>query len=246
MHEVSTAAGGFNGSWIFQDLAYFQQQTPFQLSLNAVPNTTTSIVPTVTVNVVDAGLYIQDDWRVRPNFTLSYGLRFETQNDIHDHGDFAPRLALAWGIGGGGKNAPKTVLRAGFGLFYDRFGEDDVLQATRFNGVTQLQYIAQAQAPPPRTKDDPNPPQPAIPGVTYPNIPSQSDLQSSSPTLLSDRSAAALPVHISVGGHAGAAAHESREPYSVVLEFARLRSAVYPKHQCTHPNRDFHLSDRRQ
>ena len=64
------------------------------------------------MNVVDVGLYIQDDWRVRPNFTLSYGLRFETQNDIHDHGDFAPRLALAWGIGGGGKNAPKTVLRA--------------------------------------------------------------------------------------------------------------------------------------
>lgn len=182
VHEVSTAAGGFNGSWIFQDLGYFQQQTPFQLSLNAVPNTTTSIVPTVTVNVVDAGLYIQDDWRVRTNFTLSYGLRFETQNDIHDHGDFAPRLALAWGIGGGGKNAPKTVLRAGVGLFYDRFSEGDVLQATRFDGLTQLQYIAQAQAPPPRTKDDPNPPQPAIPGVTYPNIPSQSDLQSSSPT----------------------------------------------------------------
>jgi uncharacterized membrane protein YgcG len=182
VHEVSTAAGGFNGSWIFQDLGYFQQQTPFQLSLNAVPNTTTSIVPTVTVNVVDVGLYIQDDWRVRPNFTLSYGLRFETQNDIHDHGDFAPRLALAWGIGGGGKNAPKTVLRAGVGLFYDRFSEGDVLQATRFDGLTQLQYIAQAQAPPPRTKDDPNPPQPPIPGVTYPNIPSQSDLQSSSPT----------------------------------------------------------------
>jgi hypothetical protein len=171
-HEVSTEAGGFNGTWVFQDLAFFQQQQPFQFSLNAVPNATAQIIPTVTVNVVDAGLYIQDDWRVRPNFTLSYGLRFETQNAIHDHGDFAPRVALAWGIGGGGKTAAKTVLRAGFGLFYDRFEEGDVLQATRLNGETQLQYVAQASQPG----------QP-IPNVFYPDIPTQAQLQSSSPTL---------------------------------------------------------------
>jgi len=183
VHEVSTEAGGFNGSWGFQDLGYFQAGTPVQFSLNAVPTAATSVIPTVTVNVIDAGLYIQDDWRVRPNFTLSYGLRFETQNEINDHADFAPRVALAWGIGGGGKNAPKTVLRAGIGLFYDRFSESNVMQATRLNGVTQLQYLAQAKAAPPRTPDDPNPAQPPIPGVTYPQIPSQGDLQSSSPTL---------------------------------------------------------------
>src|SRR5215470_10205270 len=183
VHEVSTEAEGFNGSWGFQDLGYFQAGTPVQFSLNAVPTAATSVIPTVTVNVIDAGLYIQDDWRVRPNFTLSYGLRFETQNEINDHADFAPRVALAWGIGGGGKNAPKTVLRAGIGLFYDRFSESNVMQATRLNGVTQLQYLAQAKAAPPRTRDDPNPVQPPIPGVTYPQIPSQADLQSSSPTL---------------------------------------------------------------
>jgi hypothetical protein len=178
VHDVSTEAGGFNASWVFQDLTVFQQRLPFQFSINAVPNATTAIIPTVTVNVVDAGLYVQDDWRVRPNFTLSYGLRFETQNAIHDHGDFAPRVALAWGIGGDGKAAPKTVLRAGVGLFYDRFEEADVLQATRLNGETQLQYIA--QAPPPPTPDAPQPP---IPGVVYPTIPTQDQLQSSSPTL---------------------------------------------------------------
>ena len=176
--EVSTEAGGFNGTWVFQDLTLFRQQQPFQFSLNAVPKATTQIIPTVTVNVVDAGLYIQDDWRVRPNFTLSYGLRFETQNAIHDRGDFAPRVALAWGLGGGGKTAAKTVLRAGFGLFYDRFEEGDVLQATRLNGVTQLQYVAQAPLP-----ETPGGAQPPIPGVTYPTIPTQGDLQSSSPTL---------------------------------------------------------------
>ncbi len=97
--------------------------------------------PTVRVNWFDAGLYAQDDWRVRPNLTLSYGLRFETQNNLSDHADLAPRLGVAWGIGGTQKNPPKTVLRAGFGLFYDRFGSDLVAQQQRLNGLIQQKFI---------------------------------------------------------------------------------------------------------
>jgi len=81
---------------------------------------------------------------MRPNVTLSYGLRFETQNAIHDHSDWAPRVAIAWGIDGNGKNAAKTVLRAGYGIFYDRFGESSVLNANRLNGLTQQQFIVGA------------------------------------------------------------------------------------------------------
>ena len=97
--------------------------------------------PLVNVGVVDAGLYVQDDWRVRPNFTLSYGLRFETQNQIHDHGDWAPRLSFAWGVGRANNPSPKTVLRAGFGIFYDRFSYNLIEQAERLNGITQQQSI---------------------------------------------------------------------------------------------------------
>jgi len=93
------------------------------------------------VNYIDAGPYFQDDWRVRRNVTLSFGLRFESQDNIGDHADFAPRLGLAWGIGGGGKNgSPKTVLRAGYGIFYDRFTYDLVLQQERLNGTIQQQF----------------------------------------------------------------------------------------------------------
>src|SRR6185436_21115573 len=48
---------------------------------------------------------------------------------------------IAWGVGGGKSRQPKTVIRAGFGLFYDRFSEDLSLTAARLNGVTQQQFI---------------------------------------------------------------------------------------------------------
>ena len=109
--------------------------TNYSVSASPVGN------PTVRVHWFDAGLYAQDDWRVRPNLTVSYGLRFETQNNIPDHADFAPRLGAAWGIGGTPKNPPKTVLRAGFGMFYDRFGYDLVARQQRLNGLIQQQFI---------------------------------------------------------------------------------------------------------
>ena len=150
VHEVNTSGAGFNGSFTFASLTdYATALNDLRMGnapLGAVkftleaPPVVGAPVPTVPVTVADTGLYIQDDWKVRPTLTLSGGLRFETQNAIHDHADWAPRLGFAWGIGGGGKSAPKTVLRGGFGLFYDRFGQDLVLNADRLNGTTQNSY----------------------------------------------------------------------------------------------------------
>ena len=98
-------------------------------------------IPTTPVNQIDTGLFVNDDWRARPNLTFSYGLRYEAQTNIGDHGDFAPRLAVAWGVDGGASKAAKTVLRAGFGVFYDRIAISDTLNARRYNGVTQQSYL---------------------------------------------------------------------------------------------------------
>jgi hypothetical protein len=94
------------------------------------------------VTYFDTGLYFQDDFHLRPNMTLSYGLRFESQNNLGDHADLAPRFGFAWGLGAGAKNsAPKIVLRAGYGIFYERFTYDLVLQQERLNGLTQQQFV---------------------------------------------------------------------------------------------------------
>lgn len=99
--------------------------------------------PQVGVTQTDFGGFVQDDWRYRPNLTLSAGLRYETQTNIHDKTDFAPRISFAYSPGGGANSQPKTVLRGGGGLFYDRFSENLVLTADRFNGVNQQQFIVQ-------------------------------------------------------------------------------------------------------
>ncbi|MGB8010861.1 MAG: carboxypeptidase regulatory-like domain-containing protein, partial [Terriglobales bacterium] len=151
VHEVNTSSEGFNGSYTFSGSptsSSYQNYLAGTPSLYSITTTPSGLAATVPVTMVDAGLYVQDDWKLRPNITLSGGLRFETQNGIHDHGDWAPRLGFAWGIGGGGKSAPKTVLRGGFGLFYDRFNQDLILNADRQNGEVQQQYIVSAPSYP--------------------------------------------------------------------------------------------------
>jgi hypothetical protein len=84
------------------------------------------------------GLYLEDSWRIRPNFTLNYGLRYDveftptfkpvnalsaaaqdklgiTQGIPRDTDNIAPRIGFAWDPW----NDQKTVVRASFGIFYD-------------------------------------------------------------------------------------------------------------------------------
>jgi hypothetical protein len=98
--------------------------------------------PAADVSQVDVGFYAQDDWRVRPNFTFSYGLRYENQTNADSKFNFAPRIGFAWSPGGGANSTkpPKMVLRGGIGIFYNRFSEGQTLTANRFNGFNELSY----------------------------------------------------------------------------------------------------------
>ena len=103
--------------------------------------------PEASVKQMDLGLFVQDEWRLRPNLTVTMGLRYERQTNISSNYNFAPRLFFAWAPGGtsvgggpGGSSSPKMVIRGGIGVFYDRFGERATLLANRFNGSNQLDF----------------------------------------------------------------------------------------------------------
>lgn len=96
--------------------------------------------PETKINQWDIGGFFQDDWKVRPNFTLSLGLRYENQKNIDSNLNFAPRLGFAWSPGG---QQSKTVIRGGYGVFYERVSESLTMQATRLNGVNQQQFTVQ-------------------------------------------------------------------------------------------------------
>ncbi len=100
--------------------------------------------PALSGGQFDAGVFLGDDWRVRSNLTLSLGMRYETQTNIADAKDLAPRVAVAWAPGGGKSAVGKTVIRAGFGVFYERFALSNTIAAERYNGITQRQYIVRS------------------------------------------------------------------------------------------------------
>ncbi|HTW60314.1 MAG TPA: carboxypeptidase regulatory-like domain-containing protein [Terracidiphilus sp.] len=86
-------------------------------------------------NVFDAALFFQDDWKKSRNLTLSGGVRWESQNHISDHDDWGPRVAFAYALDGRRKGGtPKTVLRGGYGFFFDRLSIGTLMSAIRYNG----------------------------------------------------------------------------------------------------------------
>ena len=97
--------------------------------------------PTLALHQLDGSFFFVDDWRAKPNVTLSYGLRYETQTNESDHGDWAPRIAVAWNVGAKANKPSKTVLRAGGGAFYSRVGISTFLNAERFNGINQQSFV---------------------------------------------------------------------------------------------------------
>jgi hypothetical protein len=125
---------------LFQKLGY----TPSQIRAlggGATQLTVAGGNPDVGLTQADYGVFLQYEWRPKPNFNAALGLRYETQNHLSDRRDVAPRLAMAWAPKG--QNS-KTVLRAGMGIFYDRVGAALALNALRYNGSNTVRYLIQS------------------------------------------------------------------------------------------------------
>ncbi len=173
--DSNASTANYNGQYIFPSLASYQTTLrgqsagltsaqiraagggPSQFNLTAG-------TPSAVILTGDLGLYIEDEWKIKPHFSLTPGLRYETQSAIPDHIDPAPRIGFSWDITTAKQKLPLLTLRGGLGLFYDRFAAADILTAARQNGIIQRSYYVQ------------NP-------DFYPLIPSPANLNSIQPTI---------------------------------------------------------------
>ncbi len=101
--------------------------------------------------------YVQDEWRTSPNFTLTYGLRYDLQahddpketNPLYpdtgqipdDTNNWAPRVGFAWDLAGDGK----SVLRGGIGYFYDNTPTLLDANAMLANGVRVIRVSSRCE-----------------------------------------------------------------------------------------------------
>jgi hypothetical protein len=141
MFAPITSIERYRRTLLFQKMGFSSAQIA-NLGGGATQFSISGGTPGLAASQFDIGLFSADDWKVSPALTLSLGFRYEAQTNIDDRRAVAPRIALAWAIGGIGGNArTKTVIRAGSGIFYDRFGLSSAIAALRYNGIRQQQYV---------------------------------------------------------------------------------------------------------
>ena len=106
--SIFTDLSDASGTWNFDSAGDFLANLPSRFRQN--------FLTTSTQTNTYVGVFAQDDWRLRPNLMISYGLRWENETIINDRNNFGPRFALAYDPFKSGN----TVIRAGAGIFYNR------------------------------------------------------------------------------------------------------------------------------
>jgi hypothetical protein len=131
----------FAGTFVFNSLEQFRRA---ELGLpGARPSqfTLAGGEPEQDVKQSEFGGFVLDDWKMRPNFTFSAGLRYEYQTNIADSLNLGPRVSFAWSPWNSKGKPPKTVVRGGGGIFFGRVPENLRLMDLRYNGINQQQFI---------------------------------------------------------------------------------------------------------
>ncbi len=119
----------FGGTYYFSSLQSYLARQPFSYSAQQGNGL-------VSYKQFEMGGFLQDEIRLRPNLSITVGMRYDWQNALHDINNLAPRLSFAYAPGKKGK----LVIRGGTGLFYDRTGAGPIADLIRYDG-THLQSI---------------------------------------------------------------------------------------------------------
>jgi len=120
----SNLNSNYLGTYTFNSLAAYAAGLPINFTRRLGD-------PAIAYSMVDAGLYVQDDFRVRRNLTISPGLRYETQAHMSDWKALGPRMGMTWAPFKSGR----TALRGSAGIFYDWLGQNTYEQALRVDGT---------------------------------------------------------------------------------------------------------------
>ena len=128
----SNAASNYLGTYTFNNLEALQLGRPSNF---------TQLVgdPTASFGMMQGGLYVQDDVRLRKNLMLSPGVRYEVQSHVRDRADVGPRLGMTWSPFAGSR----TTVRASAGVFYDWLSAATYEQVLRVDGVRQREVNIQ-------------------------------------------------------------------------------------------------------
>ncbi|HET6974908.1 MAG TPA: TonB-dependent receptor [Pyrinomonadaceae bacterium] len=118
------------GTFQFADLDDYEAGLPTQYTQRIGD-------PTVKYRQYQFGWYVQDDFRVCKNLTLSYGVRHEVQSHVPGKFNVAPRLGFVWSPK---KNGTITI-RGGAGIFYDWFATQTYEQTLRVDGQRQRDLV---------------------------------------------------------------------------------------------------------
>jgi hypothetical protein len=110
--------------------------------------------PELLFRNVQAGVYVQDDFRVSRSVMLSYGLRYEAQSLVSDQNNFSPRVTATWSPFKSGR----TSIRGGLGFFSDWLGVATYKQTLLVDGyrLREVNIV------------DPGYPDPGVPGAMPP------------------------------------------------------------------------------
>ena len=122
----SDSQSNYLGTYVFESLEAYEAGRPRSYTRRIGD-------PNVRYVNTQGGIYIQDDFKVRKNFTLTGGVRYEAQELVDDVNNFAPRIGFTWAPTKSGK----TTLRGSWGVFYDWLSTGTYAQTLQLDGFRQ-------------------------------------------------------------------------------------------------------------